>query len=250
MSQPNWIKSALACENFKIDTKFMTMSKFYFGDVNSDNIDDFSNPDLHLNLPNLSFNPEKSDWSPIENIQGNEKEFGQFFRYLIEKSYEHQHDFNSIRHYFWMRSSIVSEDKNYGINFPWYDSNSEFLPLFNWITNGSMGESFSDVDQGWELNGYLDSNIIYLLQTDGSNIEDAFAVDQGTNLFFNRQQFISKIESNQKLVTSIIEKLTYEIGIDVWSKYLYEDTLRFKTNNWDPAKKSAKSLLSRLWKRN
>ena len=251
MENYDWCQNAVFAEDIALRTYFGSQKDYYFGDPNSANFGDFDDPKWHLPLPDLSFNPSKNDWVDAKKIVGNEEEFGNYYKFLIEKAYEYGHSFNTIRHYFWMRSSFVSESKKISVGFPWYDTHSEFSNMYNWIAKGNNGDVFSDTEQGWQLNGIIKDDKVYFLETDDSS----YPVNIETSEIFNNVcmelgRLRKFLEKNEFLVQDLIKKLTAEIGIDVWTTYHYEDNLNFGTNVWKPKNPSAsKSIFKRLFKK-
>ncbi len=239
MGECNWCQKAVFIEDINLNTYFSSSKDYYFGDPNSQNISDFDDPKWHLPLPTLSFNPDKEDWSDAHDIEGNEVEFGSYYRTLIETAYEHGHNFNTFRHYFWMRSSFISEQHNVAIGFPWYDTKSEFSSIYQWIVDGKEGEEFFDIEQGWQINGVIRDSKIYLLEADDSSLPVNLQTSEiFNNVYMQRDTLKSLVKENKRLVEDIIQKLTQEIGVDVWTSYHYKDDLKFGTKEWRPKKPS------------
>lgn len=250
MQNYDWTSQATHIEDVELQTYFSSMANYYFGDLNSRNQEDYSDPKLHLTLPVLSFNSEKSDWTNASEIAGNEIEFGNYYKFLIEKAYEYGHSYNTIRQYFWMRSSFVSESSKLAVGFPWYDNSSEFSAIYKWIVNGNDGDVFSDIEQGWQLNGIIRDQKVFFLESD-----DSYPIDMETSEIYNIVSFDierlkSLVDRNKKIVQGIIKNLTREIGIDVWTTYHYEENLKFGTVNWKPKTPSAaKAFLGKLFRK-
>lgn len=234
MENTDWCSKSVFCDDAEIETYFHTESSFYFGDPNSKNIQDFDDPRLHISLPDLSFNLEKSQWSNANLIIGNENELGAYYRYLIEQAYMYKRSFNTIRHHFWMRSSLVSKSNNIAVGFPWYDSSSEFSAIFRWIVAGEEGETFFDADQGWQLNGVIKADRVYFLESDDSFPVDLQSSEIYANVAFSLERLQSQAQENISKIKNLIAELTEEIGVDVWSKHHYEEHLNFGTNSWRP----------------
>ncbi|MGB0908654.1 MAG: hypothetical protein ACPGVT_14290 [Maricaulaceae bacterium] len=248
MEDYSWCERAVFAGEAELQSYFSTDPQYYFGDPNAMRLSDFDDPKLHLALPVLSFNPDGNSFTRAEDILGHETELGAYYRALVERAYHYGHDFNSIRQYFWMRSSIVSKTGDFGIGFPWYDNSAEFSPMFKWITEGGEGETFFDVDQGWQLNGIIKGESVYFLES-----EDDFPINWETTDIYNNvaldlASLRAQVQANAAIVKGIIEALTAEVGVDVWTKYHYDD-VTFGTEIWHPVKPKKAGFLGRLFGR-
>ena len=234
MNDFSWVNDATLTSDVKIKTFFNTNPQYYFGDPNPKNHMDLENPDFHLDLPQLSFNPKKQHWTNLEEIIGNEKEFSDYYRYLIEQALKNGHNFNSFRHHFWIRSTIYSSTKEVGIGFPWYDSNSEFSRMYQWILAGEEGSTYYDTDQGWNLEGIIQNRKVYFLETDDEYLNDKSKAEIYANIGFEIDSLKSTILSNSNSLKGVIENLTKRLGQDVWTSYIYNEDLIFGTKDWKP----------------
>jgi len=234
MQNTEWCKNSIFCDDIKINTYFNTDPIFYFGDPNFENHVESGDFKKYFDLPKLSFNAEENQWSSLESLAGHEKEMGRYYRALIEKAKLSSRDFNSIRQHFWMRSTLASPSQQIGVSFPWYDSSSEFSSIYKWIMTGTEGEHYLDVEQGWILNGIILNGKIYLLETDDSNFNEPHLSEIYSNISFDQARAQSTIAKNIAEVQNTISKLTDEIGVDVWTKYIYANKVNFGTAEWRP----------------
>ena len=99
---------------------------------------------------------------------------------------------------------------------------------------GGEGDEFFDGDQGWLLNVLISNRRAYFLETDDSNWENPFEGEVFSNACFSLDRLRTQVKVNQNNVETLIANLTKEIGIDVWSKYHYEENLQFGTASWKP----------------
>ena len=96
MNNTDWCSQSTFCEDVEIQTFFRTASQFYIGDPNSTNIEDFTNPKQHIDLPTLSFRDGTADYTDANAIIGNEAQFGRYYRYLIESAYRYNRSYNDL----------------------------------------------------------------------------------------------------------------------------------------------------------
>ena len=209
MRNSEWWRESTFCNECKFEIEISTYPQFYFGNSNSRNPQDYSNPSLRLDLPSLTFNPDKNDFSYLTDIIGHEIEFGNYYKFLIEKIYAYGKSFYDSSHHFWLIPSLKFHKKGFSTPVVPYDFYYEYSDFLKWIYSAEEDETFSAFDpDGWELNGLVKDNHVYLLfDTQGSIF---------SNVYVNRQTLNSEITKSTRALKKLISNLSYQIGVDVW----------------------------------
>jgi len=208
--------------------------QYYFGDPNSANVKDFENPDFRHTLPTLSFNPGMKDWTSLKSIQGHEREFGDYYRSIIETAYKHGHNYNSFRQHFWTRRIIDSQQAKSTIGFPWYDHADDFSRFDQWVLGGQDDDQFWDGEQGWQLAGWIKDGRIYFLMADDLLDWEDPNLNIVSNFAMDLKPLQKSLSTERGEVKNVIGKLTDHLGVDVWTKYHYKERLNFGTKDWNP----------------
>jgi hypothetical protein len=58
---------------------------------------------------------------------------------------------------------------------------------------------------------------------------------EDVNASFDRNLLLTRIETLSARMSSLLTELTRKLGVDVWSRYLYDEPVVFGAPDWTPA---------------
>lgn len=136
------------------------------------------------------------------------------YREVLNAAKKHRQTYNDFSHHMWLKLLISSAEG--AITFAYHDSWSEMKALFEALKTTDEGQQHWDVHQGWEM-------IILRVGPRFHFREGGF--DQGgeyANVSFPRNSLLASFEELEVRMTSLIERLTLELGEDYWSEFRYD----------------------------
>ncbi|MEM7460028.1 MAG: hypothetical protein AAF331_11230 [Pseudomonadota bacterium] len=141
-------------------------------------------------------------------------ELVEHYREVLKAAMEHRQSYNDFSHHMWLRL-VISSDEG-AVMFAYYDNWNEMKALFEALKATEDGQQHWDVEQGWEM-------IILRMGSRFHFREGGF--DQGgeyANVSFPRNSLLASFEELEARMTSLIERLTLELGEDYWSKFRHD----------------------------
>lgn len=207
---------AKALDSLEPQICFLISKDFYYGpDRHADLserkfVEKLIPPMLHQEFPSIVRTGE---------ALGHEKELADYYWQIVSTARRHAKHFNQIRHYFCMRLWLSNATEKLSISFPWYDSLSEMRRFSDAIASNAEGDLYWDADQGWELNvkGTYDRLLMHQHDPDSD--------DTGLLVSVPRDAFLQQMTRCMEDSTSIVARLTQEMGADVWTAYVREEPL-------------------------
>jgi hypothetical protein len=224
-SDQSWKDSAKHIEKLNVEICFLLQNDFYIG--NPDSHEQLADPKYQepLSLPAFVRATEKSAFT--SEVVGNEAQLVSYYRQIVEHGVSIGKNFNELRRYFWLRLCVWSEKDDVSISFPWYDTITEIRNFIQWLVS-PQEEAFWDMDQGWQVDAIQDAGFLYLREKDPDNDESYDNVKVAL-----RDIVASAMRANAR-ARKIVERLSQELGVDVWSKYVQDAV--FGTSDWQPNK--------------
>jgi hypothetical protein len=156
MNDPDWMNESRSIDKLDVWIGFLLNDSLYIGGPNDRaQLEDpaFRQP---LALPDFLPPSEREASSGV--VAGHELALAEYYKRLVEQATQCNKEFDGISHYFWMRMVLRNEEDVY-ISFPWYDTLSEMHGFIEWLEDAPDTDTFCDVEQGWQLDGYLSDGL-------------------------------------------------------------------------------------------
>ena len=203
----SWIANSVIAEKVDVEITFNLLPSFH---PDPDSLDETDG----IPLPaSTTLSTESLKLSSKEAL-GNERKLAEHYRAVLRLAQEHGQSYNDYNHHMWLQLKFSSNE--IAVGFPWYDTLDSMESLFNWLDSAADSETWSDVEQGWEMIAMrIGSRFHYR--------EGAF--DQGgeyTNVAFPRERLLLSISDLRKRMSLIISRLTAELGEDYWTRHRYD----------------------------
>jgi hypothetical protein len=211
----NWWESSRHISALQVEICFPLAETFYTGDPN--NLTQFHDPKFQQPLDMPDFPRHVHVLARSAEVSSHEDALADYYLQIARLAKQHGQDFNTIRHYFWLRLWLWNSDEDVHIGFPWYDSVDEFSHFFAGLRQDTTGVLYSDMDQGWELNVWQDDNILHFQQRDPDDDVEYI------NVRVARDQLIPQLDVVEARTQKMIRHLSEKLGADVWSAYVKED---------------------------
>lgn len=208
MDRPDWISRAQPAETARIDVGFLISDTFYFGPENNFTEEEW----LTLRAPLYKPRVERyGDFVLSAALSESPAELVRYYQDVVRLVSLHGRKIDQAVQYFWMRPLIYSRGE-FAIEFPWYDTWEEAIPLLNSLAATGDGMVFEDLDQGWEVHVFADRDRLFVRQGDFDSGEEHFVVAA------SRMQFVRQVQEVRQRVGSLLQDLTAELGRDYWSR--------------------------------
>lgn len=211
---PNWISTAQFVQDLEVSVSFLKSPMFYIGNPNS--FSDFKKTEFNIPIEaatSLKTNDSDSI-TRVPNSAENMDALIEYYRQVIQLSRLHHKNFREISQYFWIRLALIGHEVE--ISFPWYDKFSEVRSFLEWLETSSSNSIFLDIEQGWQVEGFTQGNILYLQESDPDSEEIYLTIS--TTL----APLAVKASKSIKETESIIKSLTEALGDDLWTSYKSE----------------------------
>jgi hypothetical protein len=144
---------------------------------------------------------------------GHEAELAAYYAQALQLARKQGLGFDQIRHHFWLRLWLWNSEANVHISFPWYDTLSEMDPVLTALSTLAPGQTFHDIDQGWEIELSARDTLIHIRH---GNPDDEDGTPQ-TEVSVPRAALSDQIASLRARTLGLIAHLSGALGCDVWS---------------------------------
>ena len=252
MNHADWMNESKSIDKLDVWIGFLLKDSFYIGDPNDHA--QLGDPAFRQPLALPDFLPPSEREASSASVAGHELALAEYYKRLVEQAAQCNKEFDEISYCFWMRMELRNEEEDVSVSFPWYDTLSEIRGFIEWLEDAPDSETFCDVEQGWQLDGYLREGHVYLLETNPDAKDDK---TQRINVVTPRAALLDAAKQAEGQTTQIVARLTEELGADVWT--YYRRGVRFGTAAWQPgyapapapvpAPRSLKQRLAQWFKR-
>lgn len=211
---PNWIKSATPAQDIDVSISFLINPTFYIGNPNS--FTDLNKPEFNIPIE-ASSKLSTDKWVSISTLSKHPENIEiviEYYRQVINLAKSNHKKFKEVAHYFWIRLALFGHEVE--ISFPWYDKFSEVRSFLEWLESPSSNSTFLDIEQGWQVEGFIQGNILYLQESDSDSEEIHLTISTAL------APLAVKASKSIKKTESIIKSLTEALGDDVWTSYKSE----------------------------
>jgi hypothetical protein len=221
-----WMSSARRPESFEFQFYVLPLCEFYFGDPNSHV--EIENPKFYVSLPNATDPDRPQAWVAFTDVLKDPNRLVDNYRAVAEFSLKYRRPLGSNDAYFWSRGFLKTSIDDHYIYFPWNDSVTEFNRFFEWIEADEGEGSYSDADQGWELNGVRKGDDIYL-SVSGDNGEDRMTI------VLDVSKLRAEIRRAQTDAEAVSKILVEKLGVNTTAQQPYGKSPKFGTSEWNPS---------------
>lgn len=235
----DWTEHSKWIDKLEVEICFLIEERFYMGDPNNINQLDDDTYYEEIKLP--SFSRVVETMARTNEVISNEHELANYYKTIADYSSSQGLSLDEVRQYFWLRLWFWNTEENVHIGFPWYDTLSEMQPFFKWIGTSPETEPFEDMDQGWQFDSIVKDDRAYLRQADFDTNEEY------ANVSVPLANFVKEISAVEQRLISIIDLLTKELGVDVWTQYL--QSASFGTSTWQPKEYGPKRFRASFFRR-
>jgi hypothetical protein len=215
----SWISQAKDVPSLEAEVCFLLKNEYYYG---PDRIPELSERKQveRLALPNFPRKVEKLARS--SEIIGYEASLAAYYKQIIVLAQKHKKPFNQYRSYFWLRLWLWNSDSQVQASFPWYDSLSEMEYFIDNLTSTESGQVYYDVDQGWAFEVWAMDGFFYVREYDPDSDEAPDVIRTPRDLL------ITRLEEARARARRIIERLSKELGADVWTTWVESPRFSFQ----------------------
>jgi hypothetical protein len=227
MDHADWMNESKPIETLDVWIGFLLNDSFYTGDPNDRA--ELRDPAYRQPLVLPDFLPASEREAASTAVAGHELALATYYKRLVEQAVQYNKGFDETSSCFWMRLALWNAQENVRISFPWYDTLSEMQTFIEWLEGAPDSDTFCDVEQGWQLDGYLLDGHVYLCETDPDSPDDKTT---RVNVVTPRAALRDAAKQVERQTTQIINCLTAELGTDVWTHYSRD--VRFGTATWQP----------------
>lgn len=235
----DWMEHSKSLDHLEVEICFQLAEQFYMGDPN--NISQLDDDKFYEEIELPSFSRVIETMARTNEVISNEQELANYYKTIADYSSSQGLNLDEVRQYFWLRLWLWDTEEHVHIGFPWYDSLSEMQQFFKWISTSPETEPFEDMDQGWQFDAIVKDNRVYLRQADFDTNEEY------ANVSVPLANFVKEITAVEQRLISIIDLLTEELGVDVWTTYL--PSASFGTSTWQPKKYGPKRYKASFFRR-
>jgi hypothetical protein len=210
-----WFADATAVASLKAEICFLLRPDFYFGPDRPSDPADLQRLVVPLSLPNIP--RVTASMVRTSEAVGHEAELVSYFEQIVRRAREYRRPFNSIRHYFWLRFWLWSEEQEIYMSFPWYDSFSEIDRFSESLSKVSIGLVDHDLEQGWEMEVHSHNDTLFLREGDPDAGETHLVVSTP------RGKLVAELLELRERTVGLITHLSKALGADVWTAYVREE---------------------------
>lgn len=219
-----WFAEAVSVNSLKAEICFLISRDFYFGPDRPVDPSDLQRLTVPLSLPKIARVAESMVRS--EEAVGHEAELVSYYEQIVRLARKHRRPFNSIRHYFWLRFWLWSDEQKIDISFPWYDSFSEIDRFIGAVSREGEGLVNLDGEQGWEMEVHVRGDDLYLRERD-PDADETFLVVSSP-----RGRLIAELTGLRERTVGLIGHLSDAMGADVWTSYVRNEPTFRDTRAW------------------
>ncbi len=205
----HYISEAEYIPDLKLDMAFIVRDDFYYGDENDFTQEEWiakREPLLKPGIPLFGKNYLLSS-----EVLGKEEQLQAYYESVVAVANKYEKKLLAGNSYFWIRPIVYSSDGG-TINFPWYDTLTDALPFLNALQGKEEGCVFSDMDQGWHLDVFLDKENICFVFGSLDDPEPYWVVST------NRPVMAKSVEDIKQRVKQQIAALSPSFGYDFWTE--------------------------------
>lgn len=207
--RPDWVARSVTADTAMVDVYFTIADSFYVGDPNDST--QLHDPAFRRPLPPPGFLQAVPAFASTREIEGHEPQLAEYYARILREHRRSGRPYQQNSHHFWMRLFFRFTEEE-AITFPWYDTRAEMTPLFGWLRSAEDGQTWWDMDQGWELTAIRLGDRFYFRGTDGER--DA---EEWLNVSTPRSLLLQEIDAADRRLVAIISVLTSRLGADHWS---------------------------------
>ena len=197
----SWLRDATALENPHVDIHFLVQDGRNFHDEHP----------ASFELPDIA--RRSDDRVSTAEAVGNERELVRYYDQIVRAARAHRIPFADISHLFWLRLVIHDADGVERYDFAYLDTLDDIARFQEWVRRGDERSGFSDIDQGWAIDGWLEGGKVYLHQYDPDCVGD------DVNHFVSRDRLAADLTRSVERARAIVGTLADAFGEDVWTTY-------------------------------
>jgi len=231
----NWTTVSKPYETFQIDSHFSIFPTTYVEYIRAKNVQKGRLKGSYVDLPELPFTSKRGTAVSVKTITGHEDAYGAYLRAIIEHSFLDQKPFSHILGSFLTEILISSPDGLLEFWLRLRSNTAEEAKFSADINEGKPGRILYDEYQDGVVIGEIKKGFIHFLDTPHEFGADYELDDDDYNICFPLNEFQMKFSENQRILKSLTDRLTQEIGVDVWTNPI-EKTPNFGTETWEPKK--------------
>lgn len=196
-----WQDASSELEKPSIDVYFLLSDGRNFHDIHS----------VQLEYPDIK--REFEDRVSTAEVIGNEQLLVNYYKQLFVAAREYEIPFTEISHKFWLRLKIQDRFGATKFNFSGYDTLEDILKYKEWVDLGDENILYSEMYQGWAMEGQIKNSFAYLIEYDPDY--DAYS----ENSFISYEHLNNELTLAVGRAQIIVKVLTESLGTDVWSRY-------------------------------
>ena len=234
-----WVSKSKRIDDLDVEVCFTLRDTLYVGGPNSPA--QLQDQQYYQPLEMPSFERVVPTLARTSEVLGNTEGLASYYKEVVERSFAIGRTFSEIRQYFWLDLFFWNKQENVVLSFPWYDHFSEIQRFFSWLNNDPE-KPFEDADQGWQIQAVRIGDDLHIRQSDPDD------GDEYDNIAVPFEVFAEKAKGVERRALEVIDALSEQLGVDVWSAYLTEAS--FGTEEWPVQKpKQSGGFLKRLFGR-
>jgi hypothetical protein len=219
MDRPDWTSRATAVDAVRVDVGFLVSETFYYGPGHG------WSPEQWQQLREPLYQPQIERYGQYVLSAVLEKSAAELIRYYqdaLRLIARHRKLPGQQLGYFWMRPLLFAPGDFY-IDFPWYDTWEEAVPVLEALASPNDGLLFQDMDEGWEFQAFAEGDRLFLRQSDFPSGEDYSVVAA------DRATVAGQVPAVRQRVGRVLGELVAAVGRDYWSRRVLDHRLTERT---------------------
>lgn len=211
-----WLADCEDLDFINVDICFCINEDFYYGPLDVESIAERKQTSPLPSVTNKSaatfnYRSLKAEDYP-EKLLDYYREVLRLAKNYGKKDYE-------ITHYFWLKLYFWRPDLGIAMEFPWYDSLEQMLPVLEKIAGTEEGHLFHDEDQDWDIDIFAKDEYIY--------IREGNFLDGEINILHKipRPRLAVDCEEAMARAKALVAWLSDELDHDYWTKPPYSEEI-------------------------
>jgi hypothetical protein len=212
----DWTKDCEDLDFINVDVCFCINEDFYYGPLDVESIAERKQTTPLPSVTNKS--AATFNYRSLKAEDHPEKLLA-YYREVLRLAKNYGKKDAEIGHYFWLKLYFWRPDKGISMDFPWYDSLDQMLPVLEKIASTEEGVLIHDEDQDWEIEIIARDEYIYARE--GNPEEDELNILHK----IPRPRLALDCEEAIARARALVAWLTDELDNDYWTKSKYPKDL-------------------------
>jgi hypothetical protein len=212
----DWTKDCEDLDFINVDICFCINEDFYYGPLDVESI-----AERKQTTPLPSVTNKSATTFNLRSLKAEDypEKLLAYYREVLRLAKNYGKKDIEIGHYFWLKLYFWRPDKGISMNFPWYDTLDQMLPILEKIASTEEGVLIYDEDQDWEVEIIARDEYIYARE--GNPEEDELNILHKIPRGPLAQDCVVALDRAKNLIVWLSD----ELDNDYWTKSKYPEDL-------------------------